>query len=1224
MKTQTIIRFLILTVLFGFSPYVAKSQLAVNTGSSIGMTPLEFVQTYLVGTGIAVSNATYNGSSEPLNSSLRLPATSRDEIGSFINNGGAATQLGITGGVVLSSGYVAKTKAGLSPNDDMWGNNQPAESDPDLFILAGSSPQIHDKSILEFDFVPQTDVVTFRYVFGSIEFDGFCGSINDAFGLFLSGPGIAGGLGFTNDAVNIALLPNSTNYVTIFNICAADQGNTGNGVYSWWNSKKDYFSFNRLTYVFTATYNVTCNQTYHMKFAIGDASDGVLDSGVFLEQNSFSSNNITSSTSFSNPRTGQYLVEGCSNVTLSYSIPQTLTSDLSIDLAIHSSGTATQADILPNPFPPHLIIPAGQLQSPTVQIIPVPDALAEGDENLVIKATTLNCGIPHVVTSEFFIKDYLPLSAAMSDVTICNGNPATLTPEITGGQVILPANVYEYQWSSGQTTSSITVSPPAGHHTYTVTVTDACMQTITKTASVDVGTAPVPAGLISGPDTICTPATGITFTVPTITGADSYVWTIPTGAIITAGVNTSVITVDFPVGSLSGPVTVKGHSNVCGDGTPASLTLFVTPGVPAAGNITGPATLCQGPDIVTYSIVPLSYTDSYEWTVPPGVNIITGANTSQINCLFTNTAISGNISVRGHNASCGFGTSANLTVTVNPLPQDAGTITGPSSVCQGPNPVNFSIAPLANATGYLWTVPTGVTIQSGANTNQITTLISISAVSGTITVKGNNGLCGFGIASSHNLTVNPLPSPAGVITGPVTVCQGPEVVTYSIAPINNATSYEWTVPGGVTVVTGGTTNQISCIFTSTAVSGNFTVIGYNNLCTYGTPSQLAVIVNPLPGPAGNITSPDGAVVCKPRQSVTYQVGSITNSVSCRWFYSGSGATITGNGTSVTIDFSADATSGTLTLRGENGCGFGPVSNDFPIVVNPKPTVEYNVCHDLKTTKNGHPIILKGGTPYGTGGVYSGPGVEPVGMGIYSFNPASNLVIGGGTSNGVAHTITYRYTNTYNCSDEKTSIITVYGSNSNDPCPGSVKDIRDNKIYPTFLVGGPNTQCWLASNLNYGSELDHALPQTDNCIAEKYCQNNLAPNCNTYGGYYQWDELLAYYNAPGYQDICMPGWHVATVADWNNLIAINNGNADAGAKLKDLLSPNGFHAMLEGIYYQNHTWAYSAGLLTGTMFWTSEITAGGQATARGLNSFNPSVSLYQSGRGNAYPVRCVRN
>ena len=1223
MKIRILFSSLLLLFLTIFLSLESRSQLTVTSGSAIGMTPQEFVQTYLVGTGIAISNATYNGSAEPLNSALRLPAKSRDEIGSFTNTGGAATQLGINGGVILSTGYVEKTKAGLNPSDDMWGNNQPAESDPDLVILAGNT--IHDKSILQFDFVPQTDVVTFRYVFGSIEFDGFCGSINDAFGLFLSGPGISGGLGFANDAVNIALLPNSTNYVTIFNICAADQGNLGNGVYSWWNVKKDFFSFNRLTYVFSATYTVVCNQTYHMKFAIGDASDGVLDSGVFLEQNSFSSNNVTSTTSFSNPLTGQLLVEGCSNASLVYSIPQAATTDLTIDLAIHPSGTATQADILPNPFPLHATILAGQLQSTPILIVPVPDALPEPTENLVIKGTTITCSISNVVTTEIFIKDLNPLSVGLGDVTICNGSSATLAPVVTGGQQILPANVFNYLWSTADTTASIVVSPPAGHHVYTVTVTDACNQSAMKEVSVDVGTVPGPAGPIAGNSTICTPVLNAIFSIQAITGADNYIWTLPAGAVIAAGNNTNSISVNFDLTAVSGPISVKGHSIICGDGLPSVLNLVINPAVPAAGPITGPSTVCQGPGQLIYSITPLPFTTSYEWIVPSGVTVVSGATTNQITCIFTTSAISGNFSVRGYNTECNFGIPALKPVLVNPLPAPAGPINGPATVCQGPNPVTYFISSLANTTLYEWTVPSGVTILSGANTNQITCLFTNSAISGSISVRGFNPECSFGTSMLMPVTVNPLPGPAGPITGPSTLCQGPDQITYSIAPVANATLYEWSVPSGVTIVNGATTNQITCIFSSSAISGNFSVKGYNALCSFGTPSDKPVLVNPLPGPAGVITSISGAVVCTPETGIGYRVDPITNVLTYTWVYSGTGVTLHNNNASLQIDFSASATSGVLTVKGENGCGSGPLSSSFDITVHPKPIVDLLICNDIKTTKNGRPIVLKGGRPVGTGGIYTGTGVSQISPGVFVFDPSNNNVIGGGTSNGINHNITYSYTNTFSCFDEKSAVITVYGSNSNDPCPGTVKDYRDNQIYPTFLESaGPTSRCWTATNLNYGNYTDKSQSQTENCLIEKYCQNNVASQCSISGGYYQWGELMQYQEITGYQDICMPGWHVASVSEWDNLILGNSGNGNAGSELKDLLNINGFHGLLEGLLYNNNTWAFMTGTTTGTMFWTSAAISAGYATARGLNIFNPSVSLYPSSRVNAFHVRCVRN
>ncbi len=1223
MKNQSLFSFLLLWMLVCVFPLETKSQLVVDPGSNIGMTPLEFVQTYLVGTGVAVSNAKYNGSTDPLNSTNRIPLNSRDEIGSFTNTGNAATQLGINGGVLLSTGFVTKAVAGLNPNDDMWGNNQPSETDPDLVILAGTT--INDKSILEFDFVPQTDVVTFRYVFGSIEFDGFCGSINDAFGLFLSGPGIAGGLGFTNDAVNIALLPNSTNYVTIFSICAADQGNLGNGVYSWWNLKKDYFSYNRLTYVFSATYTVVCNETYHMKFAIGDASDGVLDSGVFLEQNSFSSNTVTSSTSFSNPLTGDLLVEGCSNASLVFSVPQPLTTSLNIDLAIHSSGTATQADILPNPFPLHATILPGQLQSTPIEIVPIPDALPESIENLVIKGTTITCGISNVVTTELLIKDYNNMSITLDNVVICNGSSATLTPQITGGQHILPDDVYIYLWSTADTTASIVVSPPAGHHQYSVTVTDACGQSAIKEVSVDVGTTPEAAGPITGSGIICTPANALAYSVPVITGTDSYIWTLPAGATIISGNNTNAIMVDFGITASSGTLSVKGHSAVCGDGTPSNLSLIINPSVPDAGPISGPAVVCQGPAEVIFSISPLSNTTSYEWIVPSGVTILNGAGTNQITCLFTPTAISGNFSVRGYNNECYFGTSSIKPVVVNPLPAPAGTISGPDVVCQGTAQFVFSIDPLANATSYTWTVPSGVTITNGANTNQITCIFTPTAISGNFTVSGYNIQCNHGESASKPVVVNPMPAPAGTISGPITVCQGTNTVTYSIAPLANATSYDWIVPQGVTIVNGGTTNQISCIFTSSAVSGDFSVRGYNALCNFGTPSVKPVVVNPLPSAPGIITSLNGSDICSPQQGAAYQVNPISNALIYNWAYSGNGVTLNNHNASLLIDFSTNATAGVLTVTGENGCGAGPVSDSYTISVHPKPIVDFLICNDLKTTKNGRPIVLKGGRPAGSGGSYHGTGVAQQNPGVFVFDPAGNSVVGGGTVNGVGHTITYRYTNVFNCFDEKSAVITVFASNAGDPCPGTVKDYRDNQQYPTFLSAPlPTPQCWTAANLNYGNYTDKLNSQTENCIIEKYCKNNIAAQCDLSGGFYQWGELMQYQEIAGFQDICMPGWHVATVAEWENLIAGYAGNGNAGSALKDVINTDGFHGLLEGILYNNNTWAFTTGSPVGTMFWTSEAISGSHATARGINVFNPSVSLAPSSRGNAYNVRCVRN
>jgi hypothetical protein len=88
----------------------------------------------------------------------------------------------------------------------------------------------------------------------------------------------------------------------------------------------------------------------------------------------------------------------------------------------------------------------------------------------------------------------------------------------------------------------------------------------------------------------------------------------------------------------------------------------------------------------------------------------------------------------------------------------------------------------------------------------------------------------------------------------------------------------------------------------------------------------------LPGPADDITG--SATVSQGQNLVAYSVPAIANATSYIWSYSGTGATINGTTSSVTIDFSGSATSGNLTVKGHNSCGDGAVSNNYAITVNP--------------------------------------------------------------------------------------------------------------------------------------------------------------------------------------------------------------------------------------------------------------------------------------------------
>jgi uncharacterized protein (TIGR02145 family) len=128
--------------------------------------------------------------------------------------------------------------------------------------------------------------------------------------------------------------------------------------------------------------------------------------------------------------------------------------------------------------------------------------------------------------------------------------------------------------------------------------------------------------------------------------------------------------------------------------------------------------------------------------------------------------------------------------------------------------------------------------------------------------------------------------------------------------------------------------------------------------------------------------------------------------------------------------------------------------------------------------------------------------------------------------------------------------------------------------------------------------------------------------------YQWDELIQYgmMDPPLYQGICPPGWHIPSAAEFQTLIDAYQGNSRAGVFLIDqYLIPRGFEALILGVSYLNTAWAFtSSDYLAGTFFWTSTSGSGNKIITRGVNNRKQSVSMYESSKANAFPVRCVKD
>jgi len=143
---------------------------------------------------------------------------------------------------------------------------------------------------------------------------------------------------------------------------------------------------------------------------------------------------------------------------------------------------------------------------------------------------------------------------------------------------------------------------------------------------------------------------------------------------------------------------------------------------------------------------------------------ITGATTLGENSVFRGNIVSGGAIELLEGSSLhgrGLTTAGKIILHSNVasfLPSSAGTVTGTASLCQGEAGIAYTVPGITDATDYVWTLPAGTTITSGANTNSIIVSFSKTALSGNISVYGTNA-CGNGVVSSDfQVTVNPLPN----------------------------------------------------------------------------------------------------------------------------------------------------------------------------------------------------------------------------------------------------------------------------------------------------------------------------------------------------------------------------------------------------------------------------------------------------------------------------------
>jgi len=446
---------------------------------------------------------------------------------------------------------------------------------------------------------------------------------------------------------------------------------------------------------------------------------------------------------------------------------------------------------------------------------------------------------------------------------------------------------------------------------------------------------PVAAGVISGASSVCaTDPTWIfvPYSVGAIGNATSYEWVYSTtGWTDTTLTLVPNCTVPINNGIPSGSLKVRGLSGSCsGDWSP-DFPIAVSSSIPyTPGWSYVTPNVCQGSSGIAYSVSPVSNATGYIWILPPGAYIASGANTNAITVNFSNTAVSGQISVYATNACGPTITPLNTNVNVvNVLGQ--GSIGGNQYICSSILLAAIYTAIIPGATDYVWTVPSWATITSGQHTDHIQVSFLPNTASGNISVHGSNGVCQGNEIYYPVYVGTVVPGPAGPITGPTTVCQGQTGVVYSVATIPNATLYHWILSPGVSIVSSSYNFQtITVNFSNTFTVGGLAVCGSTG-CD-GVQSSLTITSNPLPATPGTINGP--ITVTQGQTGVNYWVSPVANATAYHWTVPNGATIMSGaNTNSILVNFSNWAVTDTLRVYCSNDCGNGQTTKE-KITVNP--------------------------------------------------------------------------------------------------------------------------------------------------------------------------------------------------------------------------------------------------------------------------------------------------
>ncbi|MFH1120221.1 MAG: CARDB domain-containing protein [Bacteroidota bacterium] len=286
-----------------------------------------------------------------------------------------------------------------------------------------------------------------------------------------------------------------------------------------------------------------------------------------------------------------------------------------------------------------------------------------------------------------------------------------------------------------------------------------------------------------------------------------------------------------------------------------------------------------------------------------------GTSTATPSTVQTVTA-SGTYYFRAYN-SCGWGTQGSATVTI---------VTTPGSVSVSGGGTSCNSALLSASGGYGGTIYWQGTTSNGTSLETPSTSQTVTT-SGTYYFNALNA-CGWGPQGSATVTINTTP----IITGttPGSRC-GSGTVTLGATASEGTINWYAASTGGSSLGSGNT-------FTTPAISATtfYYVDATTNGCTTASRTPVIATVNSLPLQPDIIQGP--ASVCQ-NLTYDYSISSDPNVADYIWILPPDWS---GTSTSTSINVTAGANSGTISVMANNSCGTSP-SRNLTVTVTPAPS-----------------------------------------------------------------------------------------------------------------------------------------------------------------------------------------------------------------------------------------------------------------------------------------------